>query len=139
MIKLTQRGRKELKETHSKLQKVLFESESLLEKSHSKYQVASEEWERTLILKENGQVLEPSLKPKSLTKSISINLFNKANNQANPKQINPSKTLKNEEEARQKLVNANEGYKTQLTRTLHIREQYNSIQLPELITVFNII
>ena len=102
-----------------------------LEKVKSKYEIFSEEWERTIIAKEGpAKTLYPPKPLNNLTRSFTMPL-------TLLKQPNPSslKIAKYEEDARTKVAQASMVYRNQLRVTNEMRQAYYQRNLPRFIRV----
>ncbi|CAG8618131.1 12011_t:CDS:10, partial [Dentiscutata heterogama] len=121
LYKETDKSRKNLKDSGQKHERTIQDAEQALEKAKNKYETHSEDWERTILIK-NGEVV-PSLKPRTLTKAI----FSKQ-----PK--SPTQLVKMEEDARNKAATANDTYKHHLSITNAARHEYFDIHLPRMVT-----
>ncbi|KAL1923223.1 uncharacterized protein VTP21DRAFT_9599 [Calcarisporiella thermophila] len=119
LFKQTDRSRKQLKDTGQKHERLLQDAEQSLDKAKLKYELCSEDWERS-ILQKNGEPVQPR-------RSKSVSLFKQ------PK--TPGQLVKLEEEARMKAALANENYKAQLTRTNQARHEFYSTHLPRILTM----
>ncbi|KAL1916248.1 uncharacterized protein VTP21DRAFT_5865 [Calcarisporiella thermophila] len=118
VLKETERSRKQLKEIGIRQERAMHESEQLLEKSKMRYDTLSEDWEKTILLK-NGEAPKKSLgKPMKLFKG------NKS----------PEQLQKMEEDARAKAALSKEHYKTQLAQTNQARHEFFNVHLPRILT-----
>lgn len=129
-----------MKESGLKNIKLVNEAEVMLEKASTKYESASDDWEKALNSKESiassvsTAIVDHQQQPlkRGLTKSFS-NSVNLWKNNNTP--VNSIKICKQEEESRNKVAVANEGYKNQLSKTVHARQTYQNILLPDLLNV----
>ncbi|KAJ3412802.1 hypothetical protein HDV05_000208 [Chytridiales sp. JEL 0842] len=126
--KNTERSRKQLKDAGYKHWKAVHDAEMSLEKSKTKYESLSEDWERALLNKDNAADPTLALRKNAMSKSISspMHMFMQNSN-------NPTKLQKAEEDARSKASTANENYKQQLLSTNSIRASYFQKHLPRFI------
>ncbi|TPX67909.1 hypothetical protein SpCBS45565_g03438 [Spizellomyces sp. 'palustris'] len=139
--KNTERSRKQLKEAGHRHSKTVQEAEMALEKSKTRYEATSEDWERAILHREQqlerdgftryvggaGSGLHKSMSNKSLSSKGLSNPMQRWKSQ------NPAKLQKNEDDARVKAAIANEAYKTQLQQTNTIRSAYFQNHLPRFI------
>ncbi|SAL95699.1 hypothetical protein [Absidia glauca] len=115
LYKDTERGRKQVKDTGGKHEKMLGDADASLEKIKQKYELQSEDWERAILQKNN----DPLHVPKK-------GLFKNTKTQA---QLN-----RMEEEARYKATMADKHYRQQLQVTNASRQEYFQIHLPKILT-----
>ncbi|RUP45058.1 hypothetical protein BC936DRAFT_148666 [Jimgerdemannia flammicorona] len=116
LFKDTERSRKQMKETGMKHEKNLQDAEIALDKAKSKYEMHSEEWERSILQKNN----DPLHRPKK-------GLFNQAKT--------PQQLERQEEDARMKAAISNENYKSQLAATNQARHDYFHSHLPKILSI----
>ncbi|KAJ3395690.1 hypothetical protein HDU92_005156 [Lobulomyces angularis] len=130
-----EKSRKQLKDAVLKYQKSVTESETTLEKAKLKYELSSEEWEKSILLKETFEMSGENPSTGSnfkLPKSVSgLNLFKQSSGKNN---TNILKLQRNEEETRIKAANANESYKMQIAKANAIRTEFFKKQLPQFIS-----
>ncbi|KAJ3227220.1 hypothetical protein HK099_002913 [Clydaea vesicula] len=130
-----EKSRKQLKDAVLKYQKSVTESETTLEKAKLKYELSSEEWEKSILLKETFEMSGENPSTGSnfkLPKSVSgLNLFKQSSGKNNN---NILKLQRNEEETRIKAANANESYKMQIAKANAIRTEFFKKQLPQFIS-----
>ena len=134
LAKNTERSRKHLKDDIQKHQKNLTESETTLEKAKIKFEMTSGDWERCVLQNELGVDESKPMKKglTGLTRSLSnpMNMWKQA-----AAASNPTKLAKLEEENRVKTVLTNQTYKNQLVKANHLRQQYDTVHLPEVVKV----
>ncbi|KAI8329762.1 Rho GTPase activation protein [Chlamydoabsidia padenii] len=114
LVKDTEKARKQAKDNATKQEKILADTELALEKSKQKYDLFSEEWERTILLKSNDPYHVPK---KGLFKST------KTQHQLN----------RSEEDAHNKANNADQYYRQQIATVNAARQEYFSANLPEML------
>ncbi|KAI8073315.1 Rho GTPase activation protein, partial [Gongronella butleri] len=142
----TERGRKQVKETGTRFEKLLGDADTNLEKMKQKYESQNEDWERTVMQKNNDPLHVPK---KGLFKN------SKTPAQVRPTQEEPQTTggwqekeggreidsfffffslNRMEEEARYKVTVADKNYRQQLQTTNASRQEYYQIHLPKILT-----
>ncbi|TPX51277.1 hypothetical protein SeLEV6574_g00405 [Synchytrium endobioticum] len=127
--KNTVRSRKELKDGGGKHWKIVLEAEHSLEKTKSKYESASTEWESAIIqCQTGGTQMGPAGWTMKKSASNPFNMFVKS-------APNPSKLQKNEDDLRVRVAQANDGFKRQLEHVQEKRNTYFVKHLPMLIKV----
>ncbi|KAJ1553642.1 hypothetical protein HK405_007329, partial [Cladochytrium tenue] len=140
--KSTARSRKRTKDAGQKLWKVVQDSVGSLEKAKSKYESCSEDWERSLINRENSQGdrsgASTPVNGSSSRASDSVlkglpNAMQIWRNQNPPTPQKTEKLQKMEDDARTKAAVADESYKLQLHTTNGIRQAFYESELPRLL------
>ncbi|CAO3610425.1 unnamed protein product [Cunninghamella echinulata] len=115
LYKDTEKGRKQIKETGGKYEKMLNDADATLEKCKQKYEQQSEDWERSILQKNN----DPLHVPKK-------GLFKNTKTQAQLNRL--------EEEARYKATMADKQYRQQAQTTNASRQEYFQVHLPKILT-----
>ncbi|KAI8802664.1 hypothetical protein BJ742DRAFT_714935 [Cladochytrium replicatum] len=140
--KNTERSRKQLKEAGAKSWKLVQDSEAALEKTKTRYEQASEEWEKAILSRDmaatgeytTASQSEPqnlgTLGRRTLAKVRSAQLPHVDWNMFKHGAPSPQKLQKLEDDARAKAFTANENYKAQLQKTNCVRTDYFHIHLP---------
>ncbi|KAJ1568787.1 hypothetical protein HK405_013811, partial [Cladochytrium tenue] len=140
--KSTARSRKRTKDAGQKLWKVVQDSVGSLEKAKSKYESCSEDWERSLINRENSQgdrsgastpVNGNSSRAGDTVLKGLPNAMQIWRNQNPPTPQKTKKLQKMEDDARTKAAVADESYKLQLHTTNGIRQAFYESELPRLL------
>ncbi|KAI9146568.1 Rho GTPase activation protein [Paraphysoderma sedebokerense] len=124
-FKDTERSRKQLKEAGEKHEKHLSQSEAALEKARMKYESSSDNWDKAIQMKENGGHINHGGKGMPRSMSSTIGIFQQSKK--------PEKLIKEEESARYKAAQANEGYKNQLAQTNQVRAEFHNVHLPRIL------
>ncbi|KAJ3120244.1 hypothetical protein HK098_004768 [Nowakowskiella sp. JEL0407] len=131
LCKNCDRSRKQLKEQGTKNWKAVQESEIALEKCKTKYEQSSEEWEKSMKLRDASEADSHS---NTLDSRRGVNssggMAGLLSFKSHP---NPAKLIKLEDDARTKAAIANENYKVQLQKTNTIRNDYFQIHLLRLL------
>ncbi|KAI8827278.1 Rho GTPase activation protein [Fimicolochytrium jonesii] len=146
--KNTERSRKQLKEAGHKHSKTVQEAEAALEKSKTRYEQTSEEWERSILQREQqaerdgfaryGAILgggsgSGMTMPKSMSSRSGLSTKGISGTMSRWKGVTPAKLQKAEDDARTKAAVANSTYKHQLAQTNLIRTTYFQTHLPRFI------
>ncbi|KAJ3095870.1 hypothetical protein HDU97_006444 [Phlyctochytrium planicorne] len=139
LYKNTERSRKQLKDAGYKHWKSVHDSEVSLEKSKTKYETLSEEWEKAILNKEMQASGSDASSPGSASPIAALRRGGLTKSLSNPMQLwkqgtsNPGKLQKMEDDARTRASNANEQYKQQLAATNMLRSSYFQSHLPRFI------
>lgn len=126
-----EKQRKSAKETGTRLERNLTDSESQTEKARTRFDASVEELERILISKAGENVKDQSNMPadhhagkRTLGKAI-------GKLKGGPK--NPAQLQRMEEDARYKMNSLSDGYRQQVISTQTIRQEYFNLQLPRML------
>lgn len=126
-----EKQRKSSKETGTRLERNLTDSESQTEKSRTRFDASVEELERILISKAGENVKDTNNMPadhhagkRTLGKAI-------GKLKGGPK--NPAQLQRMEEEARYKMNSLSDAYRQQVISTQTIRQEYFNLQLPRML------
>ncbi|ORX50194.1 RhoGAP-domain-containing protein [Hesseltinella vesiculosa] len=111
----TERGRKQVKDTGTRFEKALVDADANLEKLKLKYDSQNEDWERTVMQKNNDPLHVPK---KGIFKNSKT----------------PAQLSRLEEEARYKVTLADKNYRQQLQSTNASRQEYYQAHLPKILT-----